>query len=149
MPVILVYGGSEIRSIQSYLVMRGSIDWDVLAEKIDWPKKESYKIVRKQTQEKIGHLLKPALQYATTCRDRHVIKLMFTKLTSINFSGHFGVNITVANMDVHQVRLDSGNMTSYRLNKAKQQQTGRLPGSGRPFKCEQYPFLIAVHVFLI
>ncbi len=62
LPVILIYGSNTRRQIQSFVTIRGQIDWDDLCEKM----------IDKEIQVKLSSVLKPALQLATSSQDRHI-----------------------------------------------------------------------------
>ncbi len=160
LPLILVYGEDDNASIKSYLVPRGGIDWANLASKINIGKPQS--AMRQTIKSKLDDFLGDALQHSSSARDRHIIKTILLKLTSVNHleSGALGVQMkrqhvkyaaatTNKHIGDHKDRVRSGKYTPYQLNAMKNQESGRLEGSRGKFKCEEYPELtnIMFHLF--
>ncbi len=146
LPTILFYCGAEGNNVVSYLVPRGHIPWDRLIHELDLPRKEE--LTRKHIQQKLKDSIKPALEYASNARDRHLLKLIFTEITSMKYmeSGKLGLKMNhsclKSSNDFTQkntVPNNQGDKSKYKQRKEKLSKTGRVDGSGRPFKCHQYP----------
>ena len=121
---------------------------------IAWPKKDS--LVKKHVSEKLKDFVRPALMYASSSSDRHILKTILMKLTSKTYmtNGHFDINfdhqyLNVASKAVSggiDQYLQSGGKTSYDSGKKKEQihSDHRLVGSGRVLYAEQCPEMIEI-----
>ena len=105
--------------------------------------------------ERLAPVLKPALKFASTDRDRHIIKVLFCKLSSKTFlqKGSLGLSLNRNSLGRSEAFVDDSlksmaklekSTTTYKLNQIKSSMSNRLPGSGRPFKCDQYPELVGI-----
>ena len=80
LPVLNVYK-SFGDSIASFVVKKVSgIQWAKLIDDLNWPNKEN--LMKQGVTERLQGIIKPALSYASTERNRHILKLLLYKITS-------------------------------------------------------------------
>lgn len=149
LPLLLVYGEH-----QAYIMRKGTVDWTQLAEKIKWPLR--HEMVNKIVGERLGDFTREALQFATTAKDRHLIKTILAKLTSVHAlsSGKLGMTFddggvknAIHNTQVMLSRyeeLKDAGVSNFKVEKQKKAMTMRISGSGRPYLIEKYPELTAI-----
>ncbi|CAG2254246.1 unnamed protein product [Mytilus edulis] len=146
LPLILLYGGSG-----SYLIRRSStINWEGLINDIEWPGKD--RILKQSIKEKMKGFLGPALKYATTSRDRNLIKTFLASLTSSTFMGGGELDVKFNHKSLKQASMEtycgvdeisrqSSELSRYNLNQKKLACSQRISGSGRKSYAELNPEL--------
>jgi len=83
LPLIVIYKDSQFGP-QAHTTKRLSgVQWTLLINKIEWPSLDQ--LVKAETIKKINTFVKPALSFATTERDRQILKFILTKLTGAKY----------------------------------------------------------------
>ena len=155
LPVILVYG-----SASSYLVRKSNtLDWDSLMSDIEWPGRDL--IVKETVSTRLKELLPAAMKYASTAKDRHLLKVVLTSITSVSYmsSGKVGIKCSkkslkcsniqsVGNIRKYMEMSKDKELSQYTLQKKKSELPHRLPGSGRLSFIDLYPELSQIMLSL-
>lgn len=143
LPVVLVYGETS-----SFLIKRSrTINWEIFFYEINWPGKD--RIVKQKIAAKMKDFLKPALKYASSSLNRHLLKTVILNLTSKTFmaSGELDFkfddssDLAASETNSSLLKINKLQKTSYLQNKAKKEFSLRLEGSGRPSFAAMYPEL--------
>lgn len=75
----------------AYIVKKVSgVEWAGLVEKLEWPNLDQK--FKRHVSEKLNECFQSALGFATSEKDRHILKLILSKLTSVNFLSKVGVD---------------------------------------------------------
>ena len=65
------------------LLKISGVEWAQLIENVQWPNADQ--LVKEEIKGKLAGSIKPSLKYASTERDRQILKLLLYKATSAKF----------------------------------------------------------------
>lgn len=98
--------------------------------------------MKEEIKGKLAGLIKPSLKYASTERDRQILKLLLYKAASAKFMREGNID----NIKFNKSSLLSGSICQYNLQSREKGELldVRLKGSGRKQFCIEYPELTSV-----
>ena len=147
MPLIVVYKYSE-HGPQAHLTKRlEGVCWTKLIENLAWPTTDQLK---GNTLQQMEHFFVPALGFASSARDRNLLKCMLalicgTSAVSKTFGCHKG--LLKKKMKQTEIQIEKfqeikmSSVSSFEAKKRKLEVDMRQKGSGRKFMADQYPEL--------
>lgn len=155
MPLIVVYKDS-VNGPRTYLTKRlEGVHWEQLLS-LAWPTTDQLRKEKKLKQLK--DFVKPALSYATSTRDRNILKCLFTMVfgaSAVSKKFGFRKRLLSKNKDriLYQIEIFDEVKTlskaSHEAKKRKREEVDiRQPGSGRPFIADKYPQLSSCMLML-
>ncbi|CAG2227923.1 unnamed protein product [Mytilus edulis] len=122
--------------IASFVVKNVSgVKWAKLIDDVNWPNKES--LLKESVAERLKGIVKPCLDYASTERDRQILKLILYKMTSSNFMRSGKLDVKLSKTSISNAK----SVSLYNLhckNDISKFIDSRLKGAGRPEFCEKY-----------
>lgn len=161
LPVVIVYKPSEYGP-QGYVIRRHEgVQWQRLIHEMKWPDM-NIKSSKSDIMNKVNALIVPALGFATSDRDRDLLKFILTKLTSATYmSKHcpalkfskkaLSRNKLKMEQSLDQfVKLKQSSNSSYNCKKEKIElsKASRMPGSGRVSLAKDFPELASCMLML-
>lgn len=149
MPLIVVYKPSK-NGPQANLTKRlEGVAWTDMIGKLEWPTLD--KLLKDETLNRVQSFIEPALGYASTARDRNLLKCMLTMITGASALSkkcgfHKGTLHKIFKQSQCQVNMwediKMSSNSSYDAKKRKIEEIQiRQPGSGRPYIADKYPEL--------
>ena len=150
LPVILIYKPSTDGQVAHVIKRLQGIEWSKVINDISWP------AVLNSNKAKFinacNSLIIPALGFASSERDRKLLKFVLTKLTNVNLlSKKCVVSFDKKGLKRNEVEMEKNldkfveikksSQTNYMCKKQKLSIEVRQEGSGRPFIAEKYPLL--------
>lgn len=144
LPVLAVYKPQGY-SICAYIVKKcDGVQWSQIVNELQWPNKEN--LVKETVSRKLEGFVKPALAYASSHKDRQILKLLLSKITSTEY---------MTSGKISGIRFDEKSisraqkLTQFNMEKKFESGDGkmikeRLKGSGRQAFCQKYPDLTTI-----
>jgi hypothetical protein len=157
LPIVIVYK-SSLHGPTAYVVMKvNGINWANLIEKLQWPNLQER--INKHVSEKLNNCFKTALGFASTEMDRHILKLIISKITGVTYMTEHGIDglkfnrqsLQVCNLKTENVLnkwCNSKPKSRYENEKNKKDLNFRQKGSGRQPIGMLYPDLVACMLYL-
>lgn len=157
LPVLTIYKPSP-DGPQAYLTARlNGVDWAKVVS-LEWP--QECKLFNETVSKKLEGIMKDALSYISTNKDRQLFKLVLAKLTSPTFmsKGIGGVQFNkqktrdivtegLSNLDAWR-SLNDGTLSKTQARQKRESLPIRLEGSGRPAIASLYPDLASLMLSL-
>lgn len=139
---VIAINQNHEEGIHVFIVKKiAGVNWTELMEKFNWPMKTE--ITNANIADKLNGYVKPALKYASTERDRQMLKLLLIKLTSVNFleSGKMdGIKFNRKSLNNAKTITEA----NFQSSDKSEHTSSRLPGAGRPSFCSVYPNLTVI-----
>ncbi|WAQ93675.1 hypothetical protein MAR_006146 [Mya arenaria] len=161
LPIVIVYQPSEKGPVSFVIRRLEGVQWQRLILELNWPVVNTNSI-KSEIVKKVSSLIVPALGFATSDRDRDLLKFLLTKLTSATYlSRHCpSLKFSKKSLRINELKMEKSldqfvelrqsSNTSYKCKKEKIElsRAGRMPGSGRVSFGEEFPDLASCMLML-